>query len=175
MRLHAKLLRTAFPILLLLVIASACTLNGALPPAMDFADSHSPLRHIVEWVVVLMEGAGIAVILLGTIVATIHFIIRTLQEKFSMPRYHRYREQLGEVILLGLEFLVAADIVGTVAIAPTIENIVSLAAIIIVRTFLSFTLEVETTGYWPWQRSGQSRIGVRQHVRRRDKEILTDE
>ena len=64
-----------------------------------------------------------------------------------------FDNSLDGVILLGLELLVAADIVRTVAVTPTLESVVVLAIIVLVRTFLSFSLEVELTGRWPWQRS----------------------
>jgi uncharacterized membrane protein len=164
MRSGSKFSWALLGLLLLLVLLSACSPDregGLLRFSPDFADPGSPLRRVAEWAVMLLEAAGILVILLGAAVATVNFLYRTSQESFSLLRYHRYRENLGEVILLGLEFLVAADIVGTVALSLRIENVLSLAAIILVRTFLSFTLEVETTGYWPWQRGGQSRTGVR--------------
>lgn len=65
--------------------------------------------------------------------------------------YPWYRRTLGRGILLGLELLVAADIIGTVAIEPTFTNVGILALIVVVRTFLSFTLELEISGRWPWQ------------------------
>ena len=66
--------------------------------------------------------------------------------------YRRLRQEVGRAILLGLELLVAADIIRTVAISPTLESVAVLAGIVLVRTFLSFSLEVELTGKWPWQR-----------------------
>jgi uncharacterized membrane protein len=66
--------------------------------------------------------------------------------------YEGFRADLGRGILLGLEFLVAADIIGTVAVTPTFESLGVLAAIVLIRTFLSFSLEVEIEGRWPWQR-----------------------
>lgn len=63
-----------------------------------------------------------------------------------------FRSNLGEAILLGLEFLVAADIINTIAIEPTLQSLAVLAGIVIIRTFLSFSLEVEIKGRWPWQR-----------------------
>ncbi|MEO7663670.1 MAG: DUF1622 domain-containing protein [Candidatus Limnocylindrales bacterium] len=66
--------------------------------------------------------------------------------------YSQFRQQLGRVILLGLELLVAADIIRTVAVTPTLESVAVLGVIVLVRTFLSFSLEVELTGSWPWQR-----------------------
>jgi uncharacterized membrane protein len=64
-----------------------------------------------------------------------------------------FRSDLGRSILLGLEFLVAADIVNTVAIDPTLDSLAVLAGIVLIRTFLSFSLEVEIDGRWPWQRA----------------------
>jgi uncharacterized membrane protein len=66
--------------------------------------------------------------------------------------YRRFRQEVGRAILLGLELLVAADIIRTVAVSPTLESVAVLAGIVLVRTFLSFSLEVELTGMWPWQR-----------------------
>jgi uncharacterized membrane protein len=63
-----------------------------------------------------------------------------------------FRQRLGRAILLGLELLVAADIIRTVAVTPTVESVAVLAGIVLVRTFLSFSLEVELTGRWPWNR-----------------------
>ena len=166
MKSGSRVVRTLAWCLLLLAVISACSRaqDGSAQSAPDFGDADSPLRSVAQWAVVLLEAAGIGVIVFGAAAATLHFAYRAARESFTMGRYHRYREHLGEVILLGLEFLVAADIVGTVALSLRIENVISLAAIIVVRTFLSFTLEVETTGYWPWQRGGQSRTGVRESL-----------
>jgi uncharacterized membrane protein len=66
--------------------------------------------------------------------------------------YHELRADLGRAILLGLEFLVIADIIGTVAVEPTLQNLAVLAVIVAIRTLLSFALELEVSGKWPWQR-----------------------
>ena len=65
--------------------------------------------------------------------------------------YRRFRQQLGRSILLGLELLVAADIIRTVAVTPTLTSVAVLAGIVVIRTSLSFSLELEITGRWPWQ------------------------
>ncbi len=67
-------------------------------------------------------------------------------------RYRRFRHDLGRVILLGLEILVAADIIRTVAVSPSVESASSLAIIVAIRIALSFSLEVELEGRWPWRR-----------------------
>ena len=64
-----------------------------------------------------------------------------------------FRSNLGRSILLGLEFLVAADIINTVAVEPTIQSLIVLAGIVLIRTFLSFSLEVEIEGRWPWRKA----------------------
>ena len=68
-------------------------------------------------------------------------------------RYRLFRQQLGRSILLGLELLVAADIIRTVAVTPTLSSVSVLALIVLIRTFLSFSLELEITGRWPWQKA----------------------
>ena len=70
--------------------------------------------------------------------------------------YAKYRRLLGRSILLGLEFLVAGDIIRTVAVDPTFASVGVLGIIVIIRTFLSFSLELEITGRWPWQKGCRS-------------------
>ncbi len=70
----------------------------------------------------------------------------------SLSTYRLYRQLLGRSILLGLELLVAADAIRTVAVTPTFESVGVLAMIVLIRTFLSFSLELEITGRWPWQK-----------------------
>ena len=68
------------------------------------------------------------------------------------------RSNFGRSILLGLEFLIAADIINTVAVRPTLQSVIVLGAIVLIRTFLSFSLELEIDGRWPWQRrAGEKR------------------
>jgi uncharacterized membrane protein len=100
-----------------------------------------------------MEVAGTLIIALGALAATVAFLRMVLRTGAARDAYHDYRVNLGRAILLGLEFLVAADIVGTVAIDPTFRNLGVLALIVAVRTALSFALEVEVNGHWPWRTS----------------------
>lgn len=104
------------------------------------------INHIGEWV----DLAGVLVIITGMGLATGMFVKQSFRTGFH-DAYQPYRERLGRVILLGLEVLVAADIVRTVAIRPTIENMVVLFMIVLIRTFLSFTLHLELEGHLPWQ------------------------
>ena len=106
----------------------------------------------VEAVAQLIDLAGVAVIVVGLLVATALYATRAVR-RAAAEAYRGYRQQVGRAILLGLEFLVAADIIRTVAVAPTFRGVGVLAVIVAVRTFLSFTLELELEGRWPWQRS----------------------
>ena len=100
------------------------------------------------------EIAGVGVIIICVIVAAA-FVVTGLSRGEDWSRiYHVFRSTLARGILLGLEFLVAADIIGTVAVEPTLENLYVLGLIVLIRTFLSFSLEIEINGRWPWRKSG---------------------
>lgn len=98
-----------------------------------------------------LELAGIAIIVAAAILATVNAIAQVAHREPREAIYPAYRSRLGRGILLGLEFLVAADIINTVAVELTYHSVGVLAVIVLIRTFLSFTLELETTGRWPWQ------------------------
>jgi uncharacterized membrane protein len=100
----------------------------------------------------VVEFTGVFVLLLGALIATLAFARRLVQRVTLQDAYHALRADLGRAILLGLEFLVIADIIGTVAIEPTLQNLGVLAVIVAIRTLLSFALELEVSGRWPWQR-----------------------
>ncbi|MEJ7696847.1 MAG: DUF1622 domain-containing protein [Candidatus Limnocylindrales bacterium] len=101
---------------------------------------------MVEAVGRAIDVAGVVAIA-GGIALVLAFAARSMARGES-GIYGRFRQQLGRVILLGLELLVAADIIRTVAVAPTLGSVVVLGVIVLVRTFLSFSLEVELTGQW---------------------------
>jgi uncharacterized membrane protein len=107
-------------------------------------------QEAVQLVGKAVDGAGVAVVVVGVAWATIVAAVRLVQRRTEV--YQQYRRLLGRSILLGLEFLVAGDIIRTVAIDPTFASVGVLAIIIIIRTFLSFSLELEITGRWPWQK-----------------------
>jgi uncharacterized membrane protein len=98
-----------------------------------------------------LDVAGIAVIVLGILLATLAFLREQGVEAKAMTAFKRYRHSIGRAILLGLEILVAADIIRSVAIEPTFRSLGVLAIIIAIRTFLSWSLELELEGRWPWQ------------------------
>jgi uncharacterized membrane protein len=94
-----------------------------------------------------------AAILLGGLVFSFVLALRTYQRtKDGTATYRTLRQSFGGVILLGLEILVAGDLIRTVAIAPTLDNVVVLGLIVLIRTFLSFSLEIEIDGVPPWRR-----------------------
>ncbi|SFB40871.1 Uncharacterized membrane protein [Amycolatopsis marina] len=110
-------------------------------------------QHAVETVGKSIETVGIAVIVVGAVTATV--LAAMNWRRGATDIYRRYRRQLGRSILLGLEFLVAGDIIRTVAVEPTFTSVGVLAGIVLIRTFLSFSLELEITGRWPWQERRQ--------------------
>lgn len=109
--------------------------------------------EVVETVGKAVDATGVAVTLVGVGWTLLRYGSRLLaaRNRDDNP-YLEARRSIGRAVLLGLEILVAADIIRTVAISPTFESVGVLALIVVVRTFLSFTLEVEISSRWPWQR-----------------------
>jgi uncharacterized membrane protein len=107
------------------------------------------IRTLIESAALAAEVAGVLLIVGGLAVATARYFAR--RGECASP-YQRYRQDLGRAILLGLEVLVAADIVRTVAFTPTMDSVFVLAVIVAIRTFLSWSLALELEGRWPWQR-----------------------
>ena len=99
------------------------------------------------------EVAGVFVMLIGALLACVAYVAAIIRRQARSVAYVAIRQRLGRAILLGLEFLVAADIIRSVALDPTFTSIGVLALLIAVRTFLSWSLEVEIEGRWPWSRS----------------------
>jgi uncharacterized membrane protein len=106
-------------------------------------------KDAVDLVSKVIDGAGVVVI--GLLLATGVFALAQQDRTRRALAYRVYRQQVGKAILLGLEFLVAGDIIRTVAVDPSFSGVGVLAILVGVRTFLSFTLEVELEGRWPWQ------------------------
>jgi uncharacterized membrane protein len=107
-------------------------------------------KHWVDVVGKAIDGVGVAVVVVGIAAATVVFVSGLRGAGFE-DVYRAYRRGLGRAILLGLEFLVAADIIRTVAVSPTFKSAGILAIIVLIRTFLSMSLQVEIEGRWPWQ------------------------
>ena len=94
---------------------------------------------------------GVAIMVIDISVATILFFTEIFKKNGFQASIHEYKIRIGRAMLLSLEVLIAADIVETVALAPTVENMLTLGVIVIVRTFLSWALTLEIKGHWPWQ------------------------
>ena len=101
-----------------------------------------------------IEAIGVLVVIVGSCISSVAFI-RTFRQLPEGIAYCTYRRQLGRSIILGLEFLIAGDIIRTVVVADTLENVAVLGLIILIRTFLSVTLHLEVEGRWPWQTEKQ--------------------
>lgn len=111
------------------------------------------LLQAIHWIVLAMEITGMAIIVIGAVAALFAYFRHLAGSSDSRDRaVGDLRSDLGRAILLGLEFLVAADIINTIAIEPTLESVAVLGGIVLIRTFLSFSLEVEIEGRWPWRR-----------------------
>jgi uncharacterized membrane protein len=111
-------------------------------------------RAAIETAGQYLDAAGVAAMIIGAIVS-IPLAIGGRGGPGRTPTtsvYRSYRQLLGRSILLGLELLVAADIIRTVAVTPTLQSVAVLAIIVAIRTFLSFSLELEISGRWPWQK-----------------------
>lgn len=100
----------------------------------------------------IVELVGVLILIAGAFMACVAGVVRMARGMAFQEAYHRLRADLGRAILLGLEFLVIADIIGTVAVEPTLHNLGVLAVIVAIRTLLSFALELEVSGRWPWQK-----------------------
>jgi uncharacterized membrane protein len=109
------------------------------------------LDYTMKTIAMGLEVVGAAVIVLGALTTLGVFLQRLIKQGGLKELVHQFRRDLGMAILLGLEFLIASDIVGTLAVSLSFQDLGLLGLLIVIRTFLSFTLQLETTGRWPWQ------------------------
>lgn len=105
----------------------------------------------IEYTAKFIEVAGVITIVVGTILALGKFLMA--RQKSEKRSYKLLRQELGKGILLGLEILVAADIIATVVTEPTMDKVLTLGVIVLIRTFLSLSIELEIEGRFPWQRN----------------------
>jgi uncharacterized membrane protein len=124
---------------------------------MNAAMEH--FRQIMEIVGTSVDGVGVLIVAVGMVVATLRLVVSRAHDTGNY--YSLYRQDVGRAILLGLEFLIAGDIIRTVVVAPTLQNVLVLGVIVLIRTFLSLSLQLEIDGKLPWQRKGtlQSKNG----------------
>jgi uncharacterized membrane protein len=108
------------------------------------------MHELIRYSIMALEASGLTAIIIGAIISTVAFLGRLRHDGFD-GGYPNYRANLGRCILLGLEFLIAADILKSVLADPTLDSVAVLAGIVLIRTFLSTSLEVEINGHWPWE------------------------
>ena len=107
------------------------------------------LQTFIHYAVTLIEAMGVLVIVLGLVLGGIYTLLR--MGKGDGGIFRSYRIQIGRSLQLGLEFLVAADIIRTVTVRPTMQEVLTLGLLVLIRTLLSWSVSVETDGRWPWQ------------------------
>jgi len=106
-------------------------------------------QSALEMAGMAVDALGVMVIVGGIFISVTHALLAATAP--GIDRYTTCRRNLGRAILLGLELLVAGDIIRTVAVSPTLQNLAVLGLIVLIRTFLSFSLQLEVDGRWPWQ------------------------
>jgi len=118
------------------------------------------IRDWIELSAKFIEVLAVVVILGGIIYGFGRCFFRHSQQVGDV--YKRFKHSIGKSLLLGLEFLVAADIIRTVALSPTLYNIAVLGVLVLIRTFLSWSLVVEIEGRWPWQKREEAGPGTKE-------------
>ncbi len=115
-------------------------------------------QEIIFIISEVIDFAGVVIIALGASMGVILCVRDLLRQERAVTAYSHLRTFLGRSLLLGLEFLVAGDIIKTVAIEPTFDSVIVLAIIVLVRTVLSLSIDVEIDGRWPWQAAQQASV-----------------
>ena len=109
-----------------------------------------PILVLIEYAALAIEILAVMIIIVAIIHAVFRYTLRTLLDSQGEAPYQELRVHLGKALLLGLEILVAADIIRTVALEATLESVLILGLLVLIRTFLSWALVVEIEGRWPW-------------------------
>jgi uncharacterized membrane protein len=122
-------------------------------------DVTSSFTSVMEHVAQGFEALGAAILVVGVVWSLVLAVIGWRHTGNAMHGYQAMRRAFGATLLLGLEVLVAADLIRTVAVAPTVTNVLVLGLIVLIRTFLSFSLETEIEGVLPWRRAMTSGAG----------------
>jgi len=126
-------------------------MEGTLMPTRD-----APLEGMLNWVAYAATGIellAVVIIVVVIIFATVSYSIKILVRQVDKTTYTDFRHRVGRALLLGLEILVAADIIRTVVLEPTLSNVLVLGLLVLIRTFLSWSLVLEIEERWPWQAS----------------------
>ncbi len=110
------------------------------------------IHLVIEWAALVIELLAVGVIVASVLILAVkRGTVRYIFQVHAAGEFEKYKHQLGKALLLGLELLVAADVVRTVALEPTLKNVAMLGLLVLIRTFLSWSLAVEMEGRWPWQ------------------------
>jgi uncharacterized membrane protein len=106
----------------------------------------------VEIAAIFIELVAVIIIVIALIHGSVRFIVNVIQKKLTTrDRFRQYKHGLGKSLGLSLEILIAADVIRTVTLEPTLTNIIKLGLLVVIRTFLSWSLILEMEGHWPWQ------------------------
>ena len=125
-------------------------LGQGLMPGQEAAEG---MLNWVEYAATGMELLAVAIIVMATVMATVAYLSKLAIRQADRSTYNDYRHKVGRALLLGLEILVAADIIRTVVLEPTLINVLILGLLVVIRTFLSWSLVLEIEERWPWQKS----------------------
>ena len=106
--------------------------------------------QVIDFIAYFIEAIGVLFIVAGLGRATFHALRSSIRDR-SVDTFHRFRVEIGRAMLVGLEFLVAGDVIRTVIVSHSLEAVASLGLIVLIRTVLVFTIELEVNGRWPWQ------------------------
>jgi uncharacterized membrane protein len=122
--------------------------------------SANTFTTVMDHVAQGFEALGAAILVVGVIWSFVLAAVAARRFGWSAKAYLVLRQAFGGTLLLGLEVLVAADLLRTVAVAPTLDNVLVLGLIVVIRTFLSFSLETEIEGVAPWRRAMMGGAGT---------------
>ena len=113
------------------------------------------IRSVIEITSQFIELLAVTIIVISIAYGIVRFLLDWFVRRARADAYHQFKVRLGSGLLLGLEILVAGDVIRTVALEPTLENVLALGILVLIRTFLSWALVVEIEGRWPWQKKVQ--------------------
>ena len=115
-------------------------------------EGEMPTYHVIEWISIIIELLAVLWIFFGVAASTIRYLYRIIRKNpVKLAHYTEYRHSLARSLMLGLELLVAADVIRTVALEPTFESVAVLGILVLIRILLGWSLVVEIEGHWPWQ------------------------
>ena len=115
-------------------------------------EGEMPTYHVIEWISIIIEFLAVLWIFIGVVTSTVRYLYRIVRNTPEhLLRYTEYRHTLARTLMLGLELLVAADVIRTVALEPTFQSVAVLGILVLIRILLGWSLVVEIEGHWPWQ------------------------